>query len=93
METGSDSRQGLQQGPGHGALGTQRRKYLLLPGEQGGGVHYRRLPRGRRASALSGRVMGICQTDFCGRVMGLPVPIFYLQPSQKSGSGLCGFHL
>lgn len=94
METGSDSRQMLEQGPGQGAVGIPRRKYLLLPGEQGGGISYRKLPRGWCASALSGRVIGVCQMDFCGRVLSSVVPVFYPQPPQKSGcTGFCGFHL
>jgi len=93
METGSDGRRVPQQGSGQRALGRPRRKYLLLPGEQGGRVSYRRLLRGWLASALSGRAVRVCQMDLCARVLS-PVPALYPQPPQKSGStGFCGFPL
>lgn len=50
---------------GKRALEDQGRKYLLLPGEQGGRVSYRRLPRGWLASALSGRAVRVPDGFVC----------------------------
>lgn len=72
----------LGKGPGTG------RKYLL-PGEQGGRVSYRRLPRGWFASALSGRAVRVpdgfvCKSSESSASLD-PAP-------QKSGfTGFCGF--
>ena len=85
METGSDSRRVPQHSSGQRALGRPRRKYLLLPGEQGGSrVRYKRLPRGWLASALSGRAVRVCQTDLCARVLS-PVPAPYSSLHREGG--------